>query len=81
VAAPDELVRVVRSADGALAVGRSLPGRGAWLCAGSDACLELAERRKAFTRAFRAPVGIAAMNALRAALGERARIEDCGIRS
>lgn len=81
MATPDELVRVVRTADGALCVGRSLPGRGAWLCTGSTACVDLADHRKAFARAFRAPVEPGAVRALRADLGERARIEDCGIRS
>ena len=50
-----ELVRVARLPDGALAVGRTLPGRGAWLCAGSVPCLEAALKRKAFARALRAP--------------------------
>lgn len=81
MAGPDELVRVVRTADGGLAVGRCLPGRGAWLCAGSPACVNLAEQRKAFARALQSPVGAPAVDALRAELGERARIEDCGIRS
>ena len=40
-------------------VGRTLPGRGAWLCRAeetplpSEACLRDAVRRKAFARAFR----------------------------
>jgi predicted RNA-binding protein YlxR (DUF448 family) len=55
VAAPDELVRVARSADGHLRTGRMLPGRGAWLCRDAE-CLEQARRRGAFARAFRAPV-------------------------
>ncbi|MFJ4127433.1 MULTISPECIES: YlxR family protein [Oerskovia] len=45
-------------------VGRSLPGRGAWL---HDArrCLELAERRRAFPRALRlaGPVDLAGAHA------------------
>jgi hypothetical protein len=36
-----------------LAVGRSLPGRGAWLCKGSVGCAERAARRGAFPRALR----------------------------
>ena len=80
MATPAKLVRIVRTAGG-LSVGRSLPGRGAWLCAGSTACVDLAERRKAFSRAFRVPVEGAEVGVLRAYLGERARIEDCGIRS
>ena len=50
-----ELVRVARLPDGALMVGRTLPGRGAWLCAGSVACFEAAVKRKAFARALRTP--------------------------
>ncbi|HET7489013.1 MAG TPA: YlxR family protein [Acidimicrobiales bacterium] len=81
VAAPTELVRVVRTPDGGLAVGRALPGRGAWLCAGAGGCVDLAERRRAFSRALRGPVEGAAVAALRAQLRERARIEDCDLRS
>jgi len=52
----DGLVRVVRLTEGTLAVGRSLPGRGAWLCAEDPGCFERAMRRNAFGRAFRQPV-------------------------
>lgn len=55
VASPDELVRVVRTADGDLARGRALPGRGAWLCP-DPACAAAAGRRGAFGRALRGPV-------------------------
>jgi predicted RNA-binding protein YlxR (DUF448 family) len=68
-------VRVVRTSAGELLVGRSLPGRGAWLCKASLACVDLAARRKAFGRAFRAPVGADAITALRSQLAERARID------
>lgn len=54
-------MRVVRTAEGDLAEGRTLPGRGAWLCDGSQACLDLAVRRRAFTRALRAAVDEAAV--------------------
>ena len=50
------LVRITRGADGRLVVGRSQPGRGAWLCAGSPTCLAEAVRRRGFERALRAPV-------------------------
>ena len=50
---PAGLVRVARRPDGSLAVGRGEPGRGAWLCAGSEACFETAVRRRAFSRALR----------------------------
>jgi len=50
------LIRITRGADGRLVVGRSQPGRGAWLCAGSSTCLAEAVRRQGFERALRAPV-------------------------
>jgi uncharacterized protein len=53
---PAGLVRVARRPDGTLAVGRGEPGRGAWLCAGSEACFEAAVRRRAFSRALRSDV-------------------------
>ncbi len=56
LAAPDELVRVVLGPEGTLRVGRTLPGRGAWLCAESPRCVQQAARRNAFSRALRAPV-------------------------
>ena len=53
-AGQSELVRFVRSSDGTPVEGRTLPGRGAWLCRATlDACRELAVRRRAFPRAFR----------------------------
>jgi len=52
----DELTRIARHPDGSLAVGRRLPGRGAWLCAGSLPCFELAVRRRAFGKALRTTV-------------------------
>jgi predicted RNA-binding protein YlxR (DUF448 family) len=48
----DELIRVVRTEAGGLAVDRSGPGRGAWLCAGSLDCLDRTVRRHGFDRAF-----------------------------
>jgi len=62
-------VRVVRLEDGSLVPGRTLPGRGAWVCRGSQACLELARKRRAFERAFRAPVAVVAVDGLEQALG------------
>jgi predicted RNA-binding protein YlxR (DUF448 family) len=55
-AGQDELVRLVRRPDGSLEVGRTLPGRGAWLCAGSPACRQRAARPGLLSRALRAPV-------------------------
>ncbi|MBW3669491.1 MAG: YlxR family protein [Actinobacteria bacterium] len=74
IAPADELVRVVRTPDGGLAVGRGLPGRGAWLCARSPACIETASRHKAFGRALRGHVSTEAIDALRAQVAERARM-------
>ena len=70
-----ELVRVVRAPDGTLVVGRTRPGRGAWLCAGSDECMARAARRQSFGRALRAPVADEAVHALRNGLSEHARME------
>ena len=65
---------MVRGADGALLIGRHLPGRGAWLCVGSPTCVELAARRKAFGRALRAEIAPEAVAALRVNLADRARM-------
>jgi hypothetical protein len=40
---------------------RTLPGRGAWLCADSPACLEQALKRRALGRALRASVDVDAV--------------------
>ena len=71
----DELVRVVVVDGGRLAVGRSRPGRGAWLC-GADvgACFEAAVRRRSLGRALRADLAPDAVGGLRAYLAERARL-------
>ncbi len=53
---PADLVRFARRPDGHLAVGQGEPGRGAWLCAGSEACFDTAVRRRAFSRALRSEV-------------------------
>ncbi|MGH9070176.1 MAG: YlxR family protein [Acidimicrobiales bacterium] len=63
-----ELVRIVRSRADLLEVGRCLPGRGAWLCAGSPTCVDLAERRSAFSRSLRGPVEPSAIAHLRRVL-------------
>ncbi len=74
-AAPDELVRVIRREDGRLEVGRTLPGRGAWVCAGSPACVDAAERRKAFDRALRTTVHGHAVDEVRTIVAERGRLD------
>jgi predicted RNA-binding protein YlxR (DUF448 family) len=53
---PGRLARVARRPDGSLAVGRSEPGRGAWLCSGSVECFDAAVRRRAFSRALQREV-------------------------
>jgi predicted RNA-binding protein YlxR (DUF448 family) len=53
---PAGLVRIARLPSGSLAIGRSEPGRGAWLCAGSEACFDTAVQRKALGRALRREV-------------------------
>ena len=63
------MVRVVRLGDGSLAPGRTLPGRGAWLCRDSTSCVDLAEKRRAFERALPGPIGPGAVDDLRRALG------------
>ncbi|QXC62590.1 YlxR family protein [Aquihabitans sp. G128] len=42
---PAELTRFVRSDDRSLQIGRTLAGRGAWLCQGSTECFERAARQ------------------------------------
>jgi len=60
----DTMVRVVRLGDGSLTTGRTLPGRGAWLCRDSVACVDVARKRRAFERAFRAPIAAGAVDEL-----------------
>jgi len=48
-----ELERVVATSGGGLAPGRNLPGRGAWLCRGSVACMQEALRKGSLARALR----------------------------
>ena len=62
------MVRVVRLGDGSLAPGRTLPGRGAWLCRDSTTCVDRAQQRRAFERALRGPVDAGAVDDLRRAL-------------
>ena len=55
--------------DGSLGTGRALPGRGAWLCRGSPACLERAARRGALERALRARLAPTAVEELARQIG------------
>jgi len=59
------MVRCALTPDGP-AVGRSAPGRGAWIC--SLACFETAVRRRGFERTWRGPVGADALATLRIAV-------------
>jgi predicted RNA-binding protein YlxR (DUF448 family) len=68
-------VRVVAVPGGGLATGRTLPGRGAWLCAGSPACVDAAARRKAFERALRTSVHTEAVDDLKTELARRGRLD------
>ncbi|MBF6557366.1 MAG: YlxR family protein [Acidimicrobiales bacterium] len=67
----DQLIRVTRTADGSLVVGRGRPGRGAWLCRDSPECVERAAKRSVFDRAFRSRVEDGEVDRLRTALGCR----------
>ncbi|MBA3266985.1 MAG: YlxR family protein [Acidimicrobiia bacterium] len=75
VALADQLIRVVARPGGELALGRHLPGRGAWLCAGSAACIDAADRRRAFSRALRTDITGPEVAALRDCLAGRGRME------
>jgi predicted RNA-binding protein YlxR (DUF448 family) len=66
---------VVAEPGGGLDVGRTLPGRGAWVCSGSATCIDAAGRRKAFDRALRTTVRPGAVDDLKTRLLSRGRIE------
>ena len=63
------MVRMARGADGTVRVGRHVPGRGAWLCAGATKCFEEAVRRRAVNRALRTELSDTDLEALRVRLG------------
>lgn len=63
-----QLVRVGRLPDGTLRPGRTLPGRGAWLCADRPECLHVVSHRRALERAMRSPVTPEAVARLAACL-------------
>jgi predicted RNA-binding protein YlxR (DUF448 family) len=70
-----ELVRVVGRSDGTLAVGRSLPGRGAWLCKSRHGCFERAKRRGQLERALRQPISDDGYRLARAAIAAQQSAE------
>lgn len=64
---------MVNDADGILAVGSGLPGRGAWLCP-EVTCVDTAIRRRSLPRALKAEIPAAELERLRLLLMERGRI-------
>jgi predicted RNA-binding protein YlxR (DUF448 family) len=63
-----DLVRVARSREGSVGVGRTLPGRGAWLCRDSPACLDRAVHQGGFNRSLRASLSASDLGSIRDAL-------------
>ncbi|MBV8952359.1 MAG: YlxR family protein [Actinobacteria bacterium] len=74
IAPPAALIRLAVAPDGRVAVGPG-PGRGAWLCAGSQACFEAAVRRQALSRGLRRRIGADEVDRLRATLYGRRTAE------
>ena len=66
-----ELIRVVRSPEGAVSLDfkGKLPGRGAYVCPDAE-CLKRAKRSKALERAFSAPLSEDVWQALEAQMKE-----------
>lgn len=66
-----ELIRVVRSSEGAVSLDfkGKLPGRGAYVCPDAE-CLKRAKRSKALERAFSAPLPEDVWQALEAQMKE-----------
>jgi uncharacterized protein len=52
-----ELVRLTAAGGSVAPAWPGAPGRGAYLCAAEE-CLEAAQKRRAFARAFRGPVNV-----------------------
>jgi predicted RNA-binding protein YlxR (DUF448 family) len=73
-----ELQRFVRTPQGMLAEGRTLAGRGAWLCRGSAGCVEAAVRRRAFGRALRGEIRAEAIAQLRDSAANRVSMGGSG---
>jgi uncharacterized protein len=63
-----DLVRMVRTTDGAIRVDAAAPGRGAYVHRSAD-CLEMALRRRAIDRALRTSVGSEEARKLRGIVG------------
>ena len=75
-----ELWRIVADGRGTLAIDRHAPGRGAWVCAGSAACIERGINRRAVTRALRIDVDDGAVKTLKEGLfvASGANVRDYG---
>jgi len=67
-------VRIVADGVGGVAVGRTLAGRGAWLCADRPACIDLAARKDSLGRALRTRLDPAAYAHLRVMIERWAEI-------
>ena len=61
------LVRYALTANGSPVVSRTAAGRGAWLCAGGETCLQQAIKRRGFERAWKRPLTTTDDKALRIA--------------
>ncbi len=65
------LVRVVTDEEGHLLIGRALTGRGAWIHAETEVCVDQALQRRAFQRGLRREFSEGELARLRIQLGER----------
>ena len=68
MASPDELIRLARGTGVSVQIGRSVPGRGAWLCDGRVEWFDLAVQRRAIARALRIELSEQEISQLRARL-------------
>lgn len=66
-------MRVVRTDEDNVVIGRTAAGRGAWLCAEKVECFDAAVKRKAFARALKGPVSNESLAHLREALQQDVR--------
>jgi predicted RNA-binding protein YlxR (DUF448 family) len=60
------MVRIVVDAAEMVEMSLMSKGRGAWLCANSPRCIDLALKRRAFERAFKRELDESSLQALRA---------------
>lgn len=77
VAATTDLVRFARTGEATVAIGPTLPGRGAWLCAATlQDCAASALRCRAFERALRGPIESGSVQAAVATAAKPVRSPD-----